>query len=43
MLEDGDLVGAVILIAKFKFHDNFDIGMVIRRLIEEKNNIDAAK
>lgn len=43
MVKDGDLVGAAILIAKFKFHADFDIADILSRLIEESNRIDTAK
>lgn len=43
MVGDGDLVGAAILIAKFKFHADFDIKDIIVRLIEDVNRVDVAK
>lgn len=43
MARDDDLVGAAILISKFKFHDDFDIADLVTRLIEGQNRIDVAK
>jgi hypothetical protein len=43
MVRDGDLVGAAILIAKFNFHDHFDINDIIVRLIEDFERLDVAK
>ena len=43
MVNDGDLVGAAILIERFKFHSEFDISDLVVRLIEDKNKMDMAK
>lgn len=40
---DGDIVGAAILIAKFRFHADFNISDLVVRLIEDVNRIDVAK
>ena len=43
MISDNDLVGAAILISKFKFHERFDMQDLLVRLIEDQNRMDAAK
>ena len=35
MIVDNDLVGAAILIQKFRFHDQFDMRDLLVRLIED--------
>lgn len=43
MVADDDLIGATILIAKYKFHEQFDIPDMLVRLVEDHQRMDAAK
>ena len=43
MITDDDLAGAAILIQKFNFHGQFDMGDLLVRLIEDKARLDVAK
>jgi len=43
MIADNDLVGATILIAKFKFQDEFDISDILVRLVEDLTRMDVAR
>ena len=44
MISDGDLIGAQILISKFNFHSDFDMGDLLVRILEQNNsNMGAVK
>ena len=43
MISDNDLVGASILIQKKLYHNDFDIGDILVKLIEDLNRMDTAK